>query len=744
MNRSMDDKTKRLLDPLMSVGRRLRWYAIAEGIGWCLAIFVGAAALQLMLDRLLVLGVGPRLVLLVALAALLVREIWRRIGRPLGLRVDAVGVAQLIERKRHDSGDGLLSAVAFVSGDAVNPLRNSPAMVQAVIDRAVEKAYSATSDGLLRRDRYHAFLGVSGAALAVCAVVTALAPDTVGAYVQRNWLLGEAAWPSSSTIVPEGFENGRLRWPMGDEFTLVAKAVDRVPRTLHAEMEYETGDALTRSMDRRGRDQFVLDVGPLPGSLRVRFRIGKFGVDEHTQWYDIEAVPRPFVKKATIEVHPPEYSREAAYVLPQGQVSADLISGSRVRIEATFSHPVVEAALKHRAEESEAAAAAIDNGVHVVADFEPTRRGTYYFDARDADGLEDTRPVTYSLNLLKDPPPKARLTIPDSGELIVPNASLNLAVHCEDNLGLRDVVLVYRVEQSDDGVDDSMQSESLPNLTSGQLRYDVETIWPLLPLTLKPGDRLKVQVQATDFQPEQAAQPAPESATATAPDVASPAANLGESIAYTLRVVTPEELLAELGRRENEWRREFEQIIKSQEQMNVRVLDLVDASPQAAERATWEARIAQEARTQRQIAGRVRTVLRQFEMIFGEIKTNELATPTVRKRLGQGVIGPMRLLLAEDIPQAAETLEGLRESSDSGLSEDIETRQRQIVRRMYAILAEMIKWEGYNEAVALLRDVLRLQKDVSEDTRRELEQEIERMFDSNSDSPGGRDSEKTP
>ncbi|MCA9255531.1 MAG: hypothetical protein KDA33_07825, partial [Phycisphaerales bacterium] len=436
MNRTVNDNSRQLLTPLRRFGAQLRRYSVIEGVGWCLAMGLVAATAQLALDRLLVLGTGPRFVLLVLIVVILSREAWRRIAKPMGLRVDPVGVAQLIERRRSASDDNLLSAVAFVSAKDIHPARNSPALVRALIERAIESDAASGTRGLLRTDRMRWFAGLGCASLVACGAAVVMAPDVVSAYVSRNWFLTDAAWPSTATIVPEGFENGVLRWPMGDDLTIVASAKGRVPRTLHAEMEYDSSDSLTRSMDRRGRDQFVVDLGPLSGSMRLRFRIGKFGVDEYTRWYEVEAVPRPFVKRATIDVAPPVYTSQAPYTLSEGQVSADLIHGSRVRIEAMFSHQVVAAARKFRAVDAPAAPATIEDGTRVVADFEPARRGVHYFDVRDAGGLEDTRPVTYSLNLLKDPAPKARLTIPDSGELVTPSASLNLSAHCEDNLGL--------------------------------------------------------------------------------------------------------------------------------------------------------------------------------------------------------------------------------------------------------------------------------------------------------------------
>jgi hypothetical protein len=43
---------------------------------------------------------------------------------------------------------------------------------------------------------------------------------------------------------------------------------------------------------------------------------------------------------------------------------------------------------------------------------------------------------------------------------------------------------------------------------------------------------------------------------------------------------------------------------------------------------------------------------------------------------------------------------------------------------MNEILANMIKWEGFQEAVILLRDILKLQRDLNLETEKRIESEI--------------------
>jgi hypothetical protein len=233
-----------------------------------------------------------------------------------------------------------------------------------------------------------------------------------------------------------------------------------------------------------------------------------------------------------------------------------------------------------------------------------------------------------------------------------------------------------------------------------------------------------LQLQAKDYQPDtegQARQKPEQSSVPAQPGV-------GESTSYRFRIVTPEELLAELSRREMEWRREFEQVIKSQEQIEKRLQDL-DQPPSTAPTSTeLVARLGPEERAQRQQIGRLRTIARQFEQILSELEINQLASSPVRRRLDGGVIRPLRRMIESDVPDAAEGIQRLQMAFTRDRADEVQQQQRRLVQSMYAVLANMLKWEGYGEAVAALRDIIRLQGNLNRETQERLQREIERLF----------------
>lgn len=728
---------RRILGSLRALAHRLKRRVLIEGLCALAAIALAVAFTQFALDRLLDLGLGPRIALLAVVVGLIGYHIRHRLLRPAGVKVGVDDVAAILERKNPGLRDELISAVSFATTTAVNPNRNSPELIASLMQRAERTFVGIKTSDALRHDRHRRFVALGLCAVAAGALAIWWSPDTAAAYFARNVLLQDVAWPMRFRISLDGFKNGVRHHPLGDELTIVATVeaddVGDVPAGLAVEFKSDEGESIERPMDRRGLNQFVLNYGALTTPMRLRLIAERVGVDERTEWYRIEAVERPSVRQATIQVTPPEYAETPAYTVPAGQTAADVLRGSTIQIEATLRKPVTRARLVSAGEH--VADATLVEPDKVVTRFTPARSGSYSFDLVDAGGLADLNPLVYSIRVVSDTPPKVRLALIGCGELVLPDAILQVSVEGEDNLGLSSLELRHVVRPSAGGDAAATQpvgegGDGVPGFEPHQTRYGRTYKWPLQPLTLVPGVSLSLMVRGRDFQP---AVDIARSTTTAPADGSSDAAKthevgVGESSAYLLRVVTREELLADLGRREQEWRREFEQVIKSQEQLNSRVMDLHDRAMKGGETPDLLVRYGQEARTQRQQVNRLRTVQGQFEQILAELETNQLDTPQVRRRLGTGVIAALGRLITTDVVEAADLGDRLRRRFDAGMADDLERRQTRIVQSLYAILANMLKWEGYNEAVTLLQDIVRLQGDLNKQTQSRLEQEIERLF----------------
>ncbi|GJQ25775.1 MAG: hypothetical protein HBSAPP02_08070 [Phycisphaerae bacterium] len=743
------DFEAKVLAPLTRVARAARRRALLAAAAVWLAALIGLLLSQFALDRLLALGVGPRVVVTLAIVALALRLLRRHVWWAVAAKPRAEHVVAVLERRHPDLHDRLISAVAFAErGDL--PSQTSPALAAELMRQAMKDAAALNPSEVFNRSRLHRSLAIGGVALITAGVLSAAASSHARVYLARNWLLQDEPWPSNVRLALEGFSDGLLRWPLGDDLTLAVTAEGAVPPGVAVEIVAPDGQSRVRDMALRGERQFVLDYGPLDESFKLRLLIRRFGADESTGWFNVVGVMRPSIRSVRMEITPPAYSGVERFALPAGQSAAEVLRGSTIALIAKTSKPLRAATL--RGSTGLEIPAKLEENHQLTAEFQPVQSGSYHFDLLDQEGLSDLRPVTFALRLVNDPPPKVKLSLPGAGDAVVPQAVIDLAVQADDNLGMKDVSLVYRIRKCeaiegpapDSGIDAAaallQTTVALPGLEPRQTRFELRHVLQLLPLTLQPGDQLTLLVEARDLQPAGSAAPPTTTTTATADgDAILSEPGLGRSAAFTLRIVTAEELLAELGRRESEWRREFELLIKTQEQIRDRVMNLNDEARAEFGSARFAAQYASEQRAQRQIAVRMTTIRRQFEQILAELRTNQLDNPIVRRRLDAGILAPLGRLISSDLPGVADQLGQLAGGGDTQIADTIERGHAAILEIMYSVLANMLKWEGYNEAVTLLRDIIRLHGDVTRQTQTQLESEIDRLLGGGATSKPARD-----
>ena len=103
---------------------------------------------------------------------------------------------------------------------------------------------------------------------------------------------------------------------------------------------------------------------------------------------------------------------------------------------------------------------------------------------------------------------------------------------------------------------------------------------------------------------------------------------------------------------------------------------------------------------------------------------NQLSSPAVESRLGDGVVSPMRELHRSGMPSAANRLDELSQGGGVDVMRAARAAQQAVIDEMRRILSNLLEWQGFQEAVALLREVLKMQGQVSEETEKRIEREI--------------------
>lgn len=707
---------ERLLRPLDLLRRRARWYIALDGLSRFAWVLLVTGIVQLVLDYWLRFPIEQRIAVNLVITTFWIVFIHRYFLRPLGAPVSHDTLALAVDRVHPEMNDRVATAVQFARGAVGDAATNSPQLIAAVIAEAAQRAprsnFAEALNHARARRRLREFAAIGGIILLACVV----ARPMMVTWFWRNWLLAEVPWPQNTYIRPIGFESGQKRVPIGDELEIIAAIEGEAPTTSEVIWWTRSGRKGRESMTLRGGRQLEASIGVV--SEDVSFRI--VGGDERTRDFLAQAVERPGIESIRATLLPPEYTGLGPIDLEQ-QVVLEVLRGAVLEFDVWLNKPVVRAqfvpADKPGIDCEMLEPRRLRIRLPTIAPHSSTAPGTgrpaaqwpavlengsYRFELLDADGWGNLRPVRYTIKLVADRPPACELRISGVGQLVAPSAELSLAIKCSDAYGMASAVLATQVDA------DPPQVEALPGMESRQREFSQARSLPIGPLKITPGRRLRIWVESSDLDPN--------------------GPNVGQSPPIELRVVTIEELLADLARREMELRREFERLTSEQRVLHETLQRMVDNGDESAAPPPAQ-QLSALARRQTSHAGRVLAISRQFEQVLSELQTNRVMRVEDERRLSDRIIHPLEALARESIPRAVEQIAGLRRSLSAALVGEMTASQEEILRQMRQILSNMLEWEGYREAIALLREIIAQQQELRGATLEAVEKQLESILD---------------
>lgn len=702
---------ERLLHPLEELRRRARWYIALDGLSRFAWVLLVSGVIQLVLDWWLRFPIEQRIAVNLVITGFWAVFIHRYFLRPLSAPVTDEMLAMAVDRAHPELQDRVATAVQFARGAIGDPEMNSPQLVSAILNEAARSvSHTSFTDALNHaraRRRFREFAAIGGIILLACII----ARPMMVTWFWRNWLLAEIPWPQKTYIRPVGFETGQKRVPIGDELELVARIEGQAPTTAEVVWWTPSGRRGRELMTLRGGTQLEASLGIVTED--VSFRI--VGGDERTRNYHAQAAERPRIESIRTTLIPPEYTGLGTIDLEQ-QVVLEVLRGAVLEFDAMLNKPIVQAQfgppdkpgvdcdiqqprrLKLRLETLGRDAA--ENAAQATwpAILES---GVYRFELTDADGWKNLRPVRYTIKVVPDRPPGVDLRIAGIGQLVTPAAELALVVKCTDVYGLSSASVLAQLNS------EPAHEIVLSGLEPRTREFTAGQSLAVASLRAEAGQRLRIWAESSDLDP-------------TGP-------NVGQSAPIDLRVVTIEEFLADLARREMELRREFERLTSEQRVLQETLQRLSgDGSESSAPPQVQQ--VAALARRQGAHAGRSLAIARQFEQVLAELRTNRVMRTEDERRLSGRIIEPLEALARSYIPRTVEQITALRQGATADRLAEVNASMSEILRQMRQILSNMLEWEGYREAIGILREIIAQQQELRGSTLEAVEKQLEAIL----------------
>ena len=702
------------------------WFWI-DGLTVVCATAVGLSLLSLLVDRTLRMDRTQRLLSLGVAAVVLGVLAYRRLARPLLRALHDDALSLVVESQHAALAQSLISAVQFARVSDFGATGSSPAMVQASIDAGVRAASGVDFADTVDAQRRNRNLLAAAAALCLVGAACVLFPTTMRLWFQRNVLLSSAMWPQNTHLRVLGAQDGVIVCPRGDDLTVLVEAdPDGVVPSVVTIRYRQPGSSGREAMTMVGTNVFRAVFK----NVLEPFRFRASGGDADTPWCEVRLVERPAIATLDLAYRPPRYISAERISLPATIGPHRVPSGSTLRVEGVADKDLAQASLafaKHRPVACEMLG---DRRFRATLAGERLRSGAYAIALKDTEGYASRRPARFILKVQRDREPRVQAKLKGIGTLIVARATIPIHCRMTDDYAVESAEIVYAHHVEDgDAPTPRRTAFGTKDLFGGKqittvYRLDLKAEEIKLPI----GSQLTFHVEAKDND------------TVSGPKV-------GVSGTLSLKVVTEGELRNELLEREQEQRMQFERLLRDQRklledsQALLAALKDQDTPALPAERRRL---LASAEKRQRLVAGRCIGIAESFAAILAEVENNRLeeAEQPLRQRLRERIIEPLKLLARRRVLQAADLLGIAREvalgkraaagrDATPGRSAlaDAAAEQEQIVASMRKILHYMVKWEGYQQAVTLLRDVLKAQKEVKEQTIREYQRRIERIFD---------------
>ncbi len=685
--------------------------------------------------------------------------LWRSLLLPLRRIPDRTGLAILIEKRRPDLKELLVSAVQFQDArtDA-----GDPELIERVLRQAEEEAGNISLQGVLEdREPRQRFGG--GLLLGAVTLVLALVNPGLCSIFFNRLVGGNALWPQRTRLaldIPDLGAGTRMERDGEVVRVWVARGTD-VPVIVNARglspdevrLAFDGGQDMVLGAVKEGVFRTLLSSCQEDLAFSVSGGDDRDGLPRA----EIFVLQPPDVEGLAIRVEPPSYSgREAHTVFDQ---DVEVLAGSKVTVyvrpfpddaqgQARLLPDDERIALTSAPFPAEASGGDAPSGLsfELFAD----KSIGFRIDLTDSSGLSNPDPGLFRIRVVEDRPPEVQVLAPKRTEFeIVKGGALPLRARAEDDFGLTEVRWAVRPSTLGESeaasvLEGVFELQDIPNDAKESARAALA------------GIRLEVDDLGEEVSVDQWY-----SFEIVATDNREPVAGEGRALPLRARVVTADELLRRMQSRLAQTRLAALRLSDLQREKANRVEELLESLEGDSALQSGDAMaLAAALNGQRRVRGDSQALARELADVvedvlyarldekagalleFYDTRSSELgalrfdATPfrELAQAKRDGKLGPsgfagnlvdlvdLTLEISEDHAQRA--VEALARAQDALKAADIQDAllesadlQDQCLKRIEALLERLAEWDNFQNVLALTRDILNGQKTLRERTQ---------------------------
>ncbi len=742
MNKKNNPPIEMVTKLLLQLRKATRRHFVTYGIGVtviCLAIWFWAT---LFLDKIFEPSAIFRAIILTVSAVWLIRFVYLNVIVPWICPISDQSMAQLCAKTFPEQSESILTAVTPSDPEG----QNEQLWIQTCRQANNRAEHLLNSGRLFMAFNSHNIWSVRYKVILLLISIVGLhfyQPTYIPIWYNRVICLSNQLWPRQAKIWVDGFDKsannpvGHLKIAKGDDLDL--KVWADVSRTLVPErvvMSYQDPQGYTRSatMVRQGEAAsssglplaFTYTLRGVLNSMSIDFR----GADAQLKGLIIDVVDSPVIVKAQLKLSYPPYMNRSerivpvtsSYQLPFG-VEAKLILTPNKSIQSVEA---ISTNIEGKTEKKSVSFIKSSDTSPKIEAFELNlgsckAEQTVTISLLDTDGLKSRKDTAFSFSILPDAVPVLAISAKGLGVACTTNASIPFSGSIVDDYGVTNVQFAYTITRKDAKIAGTIPINKWDNRP---LEVSVQTVFDSAKSTVQLDDSITLSMEASDGY--------------NLPEVRSP--NVGQTPQTIVEIVTPQRMRMILEAAELNLRRHFETVfdeVKSTDELVVGIStesekkDDTTAVPMAV-RILHADRAVQNARKNME---EFLAEAQAFQGVVDQMINNKIDTPEWKNRLLDGIALPLTQICKTSFVELEKRLLAFRKTMEAGdFAAAASTKKAALaqfdltIRQLDEVLAKMLQMEDFNEAVELLRSIIKKQEGMESEMKKQQKESLQDLL----------------